>query len=86
VDGESLADDPTLTSADAYSGYWRFGEQPAQSPPEDSPDAAASVGAYLAGTLDEVRFSTDEPSDAWIKLCYATQRPNATAVVYPPLP
>jgi hypothetical protein len=79
VDGETVADDPTMTSADAYSGYWRFGEEP---PPLVSPDAAIAPGRYFAGTLDEIRINTDEPSDAWIKLSYATQRPGATAILY----
>lgn len=72
VDGESVADDPTLTSADAYSGFWRFGEEP----------APAGTSYYVSGSLDEVRISTDELSDAWIKLSHATQRPGANAVVY----
>ena len=86
VDGEAVADDPTLTSADAYSGYWRFGEQPTPSPLASGADAAVSAANYISGTIDEVRVSTDELDDAWIKLSYATQRPGATAVVYPPLP
>jgi hypothetical protein len=72
VDGESVADDPTMTSADTYSGYWRFGEEP----------TPASTSNYLSGSVDEARISTHELSDAWIKLSYATQRPDATAVVY----
>ncbi len=70
VDGDDVADDPTLTSADAYPGYWRFGEEP------------ASPGYYVSGNLDEVRVSNNELSDAWVKLSYATQRPETNAVVY----
>ena len=84
VDGESVADDPTLTSADAYSGYWRFGEEPALPPTENDAEAPVIAGQYISGTIDEASVSTDELSDAWIKLSYATQRPGATAVVYEP--
>ena len=82
VDGESVADDPTTTSADAYIGFWRFGEEPATSPPSHAPDAAVSTGDFIFGSIDEARIATDELSDAWIKLSYATQRPGATAVIY----
>ena len=84
VDGESVADDPMLTSADAYSGYWRFGEVPALSPLEDDAGAPITISDFISGTIDETLVRTDELSDAWIKLSYATQRQGATAVVYPP--
>ena len=84
VDGESVADDPTLTSADAYSGYWCFGEELALPPTENDAEAPVIAGQYISGTIDEASVSTDELSDAWIKLSYATQRPGATAVVYEP--
>jgi hypothetical protein len=84
VDGETVADDPTMTSPDAYnSGSWRFGAVTELAPPADAPDAAITTVSYFTGTIDETRISTDEPSDAWIKLSYATQRLDATAVVYP---
>jgi hypothetical protein len=84
VDGETVADDPTMTSADAYnSGSWRFGAVTELAPPADAPDAATTTVSYFTGTIDETRISADEPSDAWIKLSYATQRLDATAVVYP---
>jgi hypothetical protein len=82
VDGESVADDPTMTSADSYSGSWRFGAVADPAPPADPADAAPAIGNYFAGTIDEARISTVEPSEAWIKLSYATQRPDATAVLY----
>lgn len=72
VDGESVADDSTLTSADAYPGFWRFGEEP----------TPAGTSYYISGSMDEARISTDELSAAWIKLSYATQRPGANAVIY----
>jgi hypothetical protein len=72
VDGEPVADDPTLTSADAYWGFWRFGEEP----------TPAGTSYYISGSMDEARISTNELSDAWIKLSYATQRPGANAVIY----
>ena len=86
VDGESVADDPTMTSADSHDGYWRFGEEPLPSSPTDAPDAGASTGAFFDGTIDEARVALGEPSDAWIKLSYATQRKNTTAVVFPTRP
>ncbi len=86
VDGEAVADDPMMTSADAHSGYWRFGEEPAAAAPAATPDAAISTGYFISGTIDEIRVTAEEPSDARIKLCYATQRPGASAVVYPARP
>ena len=73
VDGEAVADDPATTNADTYLGFWRFGEAPA---PEDS------AGNFISGSLDEARITLAPLSDAWIKLAYATQRPDATAVRY----
>ena len=86
VDGEAVADDTTLTSADSYSGFWRFGEEPAASPPEGASDTDISSGYYISGLIDEARVSTSELGDDWIKLSYATQHPGATAVIYPTLP
>ena len=86
VDGEAVADDTTLTSADAYQGFWRFGEEPAAAPTEGASDSGVSSGYYIVGMIDEARVSTSELSDDWIKLSYATQRPGATAVIYPTLP
>jgi hypothetical protein len=86
IDGEAVADDTSLTSADSYSGFWRFGEEPAASPPEGTSDTDVSSGYYISGLIDEARVSTSELSDDWIKLSYATQRPGATAVIYPALP
>jgi Uncharacterized conserved protein len=83
VDGDSVADDPTMTGADSYEGYWRFGEEPTTAPSAVAPDAAVSTGDFISGSIDETRVTTDETSDAWIKLSYATQRPGAAAVVYP---
>jgi hypothetical protein len=82
VDGEAVADDPSLTSADSYSGFWRFGEEPAASPPGGASDTDISTGYYISGLIDEARVSTSELSDDWIKLSYATQRPGANAVIY----
>jgi biopolymer transport protein ExbB len=73
VDGEAVADDPATTNADTYLGFWRFGEAPAT---EDS------AGDFFSGSLDEARITLAPLSDAWIKLAYATQRPDATAVRY----
>jgi hypothetical protein len=85
VDGESVADAPSVGSADNYSGYWRFGQEPIASPPPDV-DAAVPAGNYFVGALDEIRVSARETSDAGIKLAYATQRPGANAVVFARLP
>ena len=82
VDGDAVADDPTMTSANSYPGYWRFGEEPPPTASASLADAAIA-GNYFTGTIDEARISTDEPSDAWIKLSYATQRPDASTVIFP---
>jgi hypothetical protein len=86
VDGEPVADDPTSSAADPHNGYWRFGEEPLTSPAPATTDAALPAGNFFSGTLDEIRVTTDEPSDARIKLAYATQRPGTTAVSYQPVP
>ena len=82
VDGEPVADDPANSGANSYAGNWRFGEEPLASPPPSTNDAAVPAGNFISGTLDEIRITYDEPSDAWIKLAYATQRPGANAVSY----
>jgi hypothetical protein len=84
VDGEDVADDPATTNADPYDGLWRFGEEPDLSPPSPAPDASASTGNFIFGSLDEARITIVETSDAWIKLSFATQRPDATALGYLP--
>jgi hypothetical protein len=86
VDGESIADDPTGSGADSYDGFWRFGQDPLPSPANTTTDAAVSAGGYFAGVLDEIRISTRELSDAWIRLAYATQRPDTNVVGFQPLP
>ena len=86
VDGESVADNPASSGADAYNGFWRFGEEPLASPPPATTDAAPPAGNFFAGDLDEIRFFADEQSDASIKLAYATQRPGASAVTYVRVP
>jgi hypothetical protein len=78
VDGEAVSDNPAIGGADTYLGYWRFGEEPQ----DKASDAGPPSGNYFAGVLDEIRVSENESDDAWIKLCYATQRPDATAVSY----
>jgi hypothetical protein len=82
VDGEAVADDPSLTSADSYSGFWRFGEEPAASPPDGTSDTDIASGYYITAIIDEARVSTNELSDDWIKLSYASQRPGSTSVIY----
>jgi len=78
VDGESVAEDPTLTSADSsQDSAWRFGQLPGVT-------TAGIPSTYLAGVLDEIRVSDVEESAAWIKLSYATQRPGSSAVAYLP--
>jgi hypothetical protein len=79
VDGESIAENPTLTSADPNEGSsWRFGQIPGV-PAEGVPSA------YFGGILDEIRISATEESAAWIKLAYATQRAGSPAVKYLPV-
>jgi len=82
VDGEAVADDTTLTDADSYQGFWRFGEEPVASIPAGVSDTDPRSGYYLSGLIDEVRISPSALGDDWIKLAYATQRPGATAVIY----
>jgi hypothetical protein len=78
VDGESVAENPTLTSADpSQDSVWRFGQLPGVT-------AAGVPSAYWGGILDEIRVSGNEESAAWIKLAYATQRPGSSAVTYLP--
>lgn len=78
VDGESVAENPTLTSADpSQDSVWRFGQLPGVA-------AAGVPSAYFGGVLDEIRVSGNEESAAWIKLAYATQRPGSSAVTYLP--
>jgi hypothetical protein len=78
VDGESVAENPTLTSADrSQDSVWRFGQLPGAT-------AAGEPSAYFGGVLDEIRVSGNEESAAWIKLAYATQRPGSSAVTYLP--
>jgi hypothetical protein len=78
VDGESVAEDPTLTSADSsQDSVWRFGQLPGVT-------AAGIPSAYFAGVLDEIRVSGNEENADWIKLAYATQRPRSSAVTYVP--
>lgn len=86
VDGESIADDPTRSGTNSFKGSWRFGQDPAATPLPAENDAALPPAGYLAGTLDEIRIASREPSDAWIKLAYATQRPDTTAIRYQHLP
>jgi len=80
VDGEPLADDPSIRSTAYASGYWRL----ADGVPVSATDTEA--GRRFQGALDEVRILGGEESDAWIKLAYATQRPGATAVGYERIP
>jgi hypothetical protein len=78
VDGESVAQNPTLTAADpSPDSVWRFGQLPGVA-------AAGIPSTYFAGVLDEIRVSGNEESAAWIKLAYATQRPGSSAVMYLP--
>jgi hypothetical protein len=78
VDGESVAENPTLTAADpSQDNVWRFGQLPGV-------PAAGIPSTYFAGVLDEIRVSDVAESDAWIKLAYATQRPGGSAVTYLP--
>ena len=86
ADGESVADDQSDSGTDPLAGYWRFGEEPLASQTSATTDAAVPAGNFFAGSLDEIRVSTDEASDAWIRLAYATQRPDATAVSYRRMP
>jgi hypothetical protein len=85
VDGESVADDPTSTEGDSYSGYWRFGEVPLQLFSSSS-DKTGVQSNFIAGDIDEARVSSRAESDAWIKLSFATQRPDGHAVTYQMVP
>ena len=86
VDGEPAADAPASNAVDSYPGSWHLGQEALAAAPAPTPDAAAPPGNYFTGALDELRITTDEQSDDWIKLVYATQRPRATAVSYQRLP
>jgi biopolymer transport protein ExbB len=86
VDGEPAADNPASKAVDSYSGSWHLGQEPLAAASAPTTDAAAPPGNYFAGALDELRIATDEPSDDWIKLVHATERPGATAVSYRRVP
>jgi hypothetical protein len=86
VDGEPAAEDPTSGAPGNSMGYWRLGEEPGDTGQETVADAGAPVGNFFAGVLDEIRITADQPSDAAIKLTYATQRPATTAVNYHLIP
>ena len=83
VDGESVADDPTSTSADGYAGYWRFGEAPIQSM---SVSYEPGQDNYFAGALDEIRVSSETESDARVKLTYAIERLQGHVLTYESVP
>jgi hypothetical protein len=85
VDGESVADDPTVASVDSYPGYWRFGAAPNLAILSSSNRPPASSNC-LAASIDEVRVSSNLESDDWVKLSYVTQRPGGTAVTYHVIP
>jgi len=82
IDGEAVADDPTMNQADNYLGYWRLGEEPGPPVQSGNSDAGVASSNYISANLDEASVNTRELSDAWIKLAYATQRPGATALVF----
>jgi len=84
VDGDVIADAPELRPASYTSGVWVFAAGGPGAPPS-SRDAAAPSGSFT-GSLDEVRILESEESDARIALAHATQRPDATAVSYEPIP
>jgi hypothetical protein len=86
VDGEPIADNPTRSGAVSYLGSWCFGGDFSIAPPPTTPDTPVPPGSYFAGMLDEIQIVEGEPSDAWIRLSYATQRPDASAVSYARLP
>ncbi len=48
VDGVLLASDPTVTSSEVYTGYWRFGHDDISTWPE------APASHYFEGTIDDV--------------------------------
>jgi hypothetical protein len=86
IDGESIADDPTRSGTSSFRGSWSFGQDPSETAQPSQDDAGVSRAGTFAGRLDEIRVATSEQSDAWIKLAYATQRPEATAVRYQRVP
>jgi hypothetical protein len=86
VDGEAIADDPTRSGTTSVNGSWCFGQDPVAVSQAGKGDAASRVASSYAGSLDEIRLATSAPSDAWIKLAHATQRPDVTAVRYQHLP
>ncbi len=78
VDGAQVASDPTTTTAQNFSGYWRAGY-----------DALTfwsplPTSYFFNGVLDEVRFIHSALSADQIKLDYQTQKPSGeVAVSYP---
>jgi hypothetical protein len=84
VDGEPVADGPGHPNATTTAGSWRFAQVP--SSPSGDADAGTLPAQPFTGALDEVRVAPFAASDAWIKLAYATERPDAVAVSYARLP
>jgi hypothetical protein len=81
VDGEPIADNPSRSGSTNNTGGWYVGADP---PPAGS---GALPSNCFAGTIDELQlFADSEPSDDWIKLSYATQRPGATVLSIQALP
>jgi hypothetical protein len=85
VDGESVADDPTSTTAESFGGYWLFGAAPIPSPSPASDEPTATSSSF-AGIIDEIRVSSEPASDARIRLAFATERPDGHAVTYQMVP
>ncbi len=76
VDGALAASDPTVTTGQAFTGYWRFGYD------NLTGWSPLPTSHYLNGTLDEAFVNTAELSADWIKFAYMNQKQNGTSLTY----
>ena len=73
VDGNKMADDPAVTTAQGYAkGYWKVGFDFKF---YDWPFPPTAL--YFKGAIDEVRVANKPFSKEWIKLSYESQRPDS---------
>ena len=77
VDGAQVATDGTVTTAQNFTGFWRAGYS------NLGIWTPTPTSSYFNGILDEVFVNHSQFSADWIKLSYATQRLNTTAVNFP---
>lgn len=78
VDGQKVASDATVTTAQAYNGYWRVGGDALSSWP------SVPSSTYVSGTIDEVSIYNSPLSDLQISQHYADSGNGAAVPNTPP--